>query len=40
MPRLGDEITYADYIFKIDAVNSKRILRVVVSVPEKTEDEK
>ena len=34
MPRLGDEITYADYIFKIDAVNNKRILRVKVTVPE------
>ena len=34
MPKLGDEITYADYIFKIDAVNNKRILRVKVTVPE------
>lgn len=34
MPKLGDEITYADYIFKIDAVTNKRILRVKVTVPE------
>ena len=40
MPRLGDEINYADYIFKIDAVNTKRILRVKVMVPEKSENEK
>lgn len=40
MPKLGDEITYSDYIFKIDAVNNKRILRVVVTVPENTDDEK
>ncbi|WP_018341615.1 transporter associated domain-containing protein [Cytophaga aurantiaca] len=37
MPKLGDEITYADYIFKIDAVNNKRILRVKVTVPENEE---
>ena len=40
MPRQGDEITYADYIFKIDAVNNRRILRVKVMVPEKSENEK
>jgi len=40
LPRLGDEITYEGYIFKIDAVNSKRILRVKVTVPENSEDEK
>lgn len=37
MPKLGDEITYRDYIFKIDAVNNKRILRVKVTVPENEE---
>ncbi len=40
MPRLGDEITYEGYVFKIDAVNSKRILRVKVIVPENSENEK
>jgi len=40
MPRQGDEITFADYIFKIDAVNNRRILRVKVMVPEKSENEK
>jgi len=34
MPKLGAEITYADYVFIIDAVNNKRILRVKVTVPE------
>lgn len=40
LPRLGDEIVYEGYVFKIDAVNSKRILRVKVTVPENSEDEK
>lgn len=40
MPKLGDEIMYADYIFIIDAVNNKRILRVKVVVPERSENEK
>lgn len=40
LPRLGDEISYEGYIFKIDAVNSKRILRVKVIVPENSQDEK
>ncbi|ABG60917.1 transporter associated domain-containing protein [Cytophaga hutchinsonii] len=40
LPRLGDEIIYEGYVFKIDAVNSKRILRVKVTVPENSENEK
>jgi gliding motility-associated protein GldE len=34
LPKLGSEITYADYVFKIDAVNNKRIVRVKVTIPE------
>ena len=34
LPKLGAEIVYADYVFKIDAVNNKRIVRVKVTIPE------
>ncbi len=33
LPKMGAEIVYADYVFKIDAVNNKRIVRVKVTIP-------